>query len=121
VPHYLVVDATGVGLSAIDAFRAAHLQPMPVVIGGDAVSYEDGFYRVPKRELARSVKLLLNKSWLRGANDLPLWDLLKDELRDFGTRVSISSGSPWEEAWRDGEYDDVVLAAALACWYALQY
>jgi hypothetical protein len=46
---------------------------------------------------------------------------LKDELRDFGTRVSISSGSPWEEAWRDGEYDDVVLAAALACWYALQY
>jgi hypothetical protein len=121
VPHYLVVDATGVGLSAIDAFRAAHLQPMPVVIGGDDVSYEDGFYRVPKRELARSVKLLLNKSWLRAANDLPLWDLLKDELRDFGTRVSISSGSPWEEAWRDGEYDDLVLAAALACWYALQY
>jgi len=120
-PHYLVVDATGVGMSAIDAFRAARLVPMPVVIGGDDVSYEGGFYRVPKRDLARSVKLLLNKSWLRATNDLPLWGLLKDELRDFATRVSISSGSPWEEAWRDGEYDDLVLAAALACWYALQY
>jgi hypothetical protein len=121
VPHYLVVDATGVGLSAIDAFRAGRLLPMPVVIGGDDVSYEDGFYRVPKRDLARSVKLLLKKNWLHAADDLPLWDLLKDELRDFAARVSISSGSPWEEAWRDGEYDDVVLAAALACWYALQY
>ena len=121
VPHYLVVDATGVGLSAIDAFRGARLMPMPVVIGGDDVSYEDGFYRVPKRDLARSAKLLLNKNWLRAAKDLPLWDILKDELRDFATRASISSGSPWEEAWRDGEYDDMVLAAALACWYALQY
>ena len=120
VPHYLVVDATGVGLSAIDAFRAARLLPMPVVIGGDDVSYEGGFYRVPKRDLARSVRLVLNKRWLRAANDLPLWDLLNDELRDFATRVSISS-SPWEEAWRNGEYDDMVLAAALACWYALQY
>jgi hypothetical protein len=121
VPHYLVVDATGVGLSAVDAFRAARLLPMPVVIGGDDVSYVNGFYRVPKRDLARSVKLLLNKSWLRATNDLPLWGLLKDELGDFAARVSISSGSPWEEAWRDGEYDDLVLAAALACWYALQY
>jgi hypothetical protein len=121
VPYYLVVDATGVGLSAIDAFRAARLLPLPVVIGGDDVSYGDGFYRVPKRELARSVKLLLNKSWLRATKDLPLWDLLKDELQDFATRVSISSGGPWEEAWRDGEYDDMVLATALACWYALQY
>jgi hypothetical protein len=121
VPHYLVVDATGVGLSAIDAFRAARLLPLPVVIGGDDVSYGDGFYRVPKRDLARSVKLLLNKSWLRAAKDLPLWDLLKDELRDFATRVSISSDSLWEEVWRDSEYDDMVLAAALACWYALQY
>lgn len=120
-PHYLVVDATGVGLSAIDAFRAARLLPMPVVIGGDDVSYEGGFYRVPKRDLARSMKLLLNKSWLHATNELPLWDLLKDELQDFAARASISSGSPWEEAWRDGEYGDLVLAAALACWYALQY
>ena len=120
VPHYLVVDATGVGLSAIDAFRAARLAPMPVVIGGDDVSYQNGFYRVPKRDLARSMKLLFSKNWLRAAKDLPLWDLLKDELRDFTTRVTISSGSPREEAWRDGEYDDLVLAAALACWYALQ-
>ena len=121
VPHYLVVDATGAGLSAIDAFRAARLAPMPVVIGGNDVSYQNGFYRVPKRDLARSVKLLFSKNWLRATKDLPLWDLLKDELRDFATRVSISSGSLQEEAWRDGEYDDLVLAAALACWYALQY
>lgn len=121
VPHYLVVDATGVGLSAIDAFRAARLLPMPVVIGGDDVSYENGFYRVPKRDLARSVKLLLNKNWLQAPDDVPLWDLLKEELLDFAARTSIRSGSTWEEAWRDGEYDDLVLAAALACWYALQY
>ena len=43
VPHYLVVDATGVGLSAIDTFRAAHLQPMPVVIGGDDVRTRTAF------------------------------------------------------------------------------
>jgi hypothetical protein len=67
------------------------------------------------------MKLLFSKNWLRATKDLPLWDLLKDELRDFATRVSISSGSPRGEAWRDGEYDDLVLAAALACWYALQY
>jgi hypothetical protein len=38
---------------------------------------------VLKRDLARSVKLLFSKNWLRATNDLPLWDLLKDELRDF--------------------------------------
>ena len=101
--------------------RAARLSPMPVLIGGEYVSYDDGVYRVPKRDLARSVKLLLNKSWLHAANDLPLWELLNDELRDFATRVSISPSRPWEDVWRDGEFDDLVLAAALACWYALQY
>lgn len=121
VPYYLIVDATGVGLSAIDAFRAARLLPMPVVIGGDDLWYENGVYRVPRRDIARSVKLLFAKSWLRATDDLPLWNLLNDELRDFATRVSISSGSRSQDVWRDGEYDDMVLAAALACWYALQY
>jgi hypothetical protein len=121
VPYYLIVDTTGVGLSAIDAFRAAQLMPMPVVIWGDDFWYGDGFYRVPKHDLARSVKLLFDKRWLFAANDLPLWDLLKDELRDFGMRIGISSNGPSQDSWRDGEYDDLVLAAALACWYALQY
>jgi hypothetical protein len=43
------------------------------------------------------VKLLLNR-WLRATNDLPPRDLLKEALRDFATRVNISSGSPREEA-----------------------
>jgi len=43
------------------------------------------------------VKPLLNR-WLRATNDLPPQDLLKEALRDFATRVNISSGSPWEEA-----------------------
>ena len=121
VPRYLIVDATGVGLSAIDAFRAAHLFPMPVVIGGDEVWYGDGFYRVPKRELARSVKMLFEKHWLDASEELALWDLLKDELRDFGASVSIGPVRESENSWRAGEHDDLVLAAALACWYALQY
>jgi hypothetical protein len=48
-----------VDLSTIDAFRAARLVPMPVVIGENDVSYESSFYRVPKRDLALAAKLVL--------------------------------------------------------------
>jgi len=47
-----------VDLSAIDAFRATRLVPMPVIDEND-VSYKSSFYRIPKRDLALAAKLIL--------------------------------------------------------------
>jgi hypothetical protein len=119
----LVVDSTGVGRPVMDLLRRCGLRPVAVTItGGDAVTHNDtdGF-RVPKRDLVMILQVLLQEGRLKCAN-LPGAEVLQAELSNF--RVTInpttghdSYGAGPASAWREGEHDDLVLAAALACWY----
>lgn len=120
----LVVDKTGVGAPVTDMLRRYGCSPIPVTItGGDAVVQDGDGYRTPKRDLVAVLQVLLQEGRLKSAN-LPGAEVLRAELLNFRVSVNATTGHDSYGAgpagsWRDGEHDDVVLATALACWYAV--
>jgi len=116
---YLVADATRVGPPVIDLLRQAGLRPVAVTITvGDQETHEGSNYRVPKRDLATKVKVLLQTDRLQIAEGLALRPILAEELPNFGVNSNPQMLDASYEAWREGENDDLVLAVALACWQA---
>lgn len=115
----LVVDKTGVGAPVCDLFAQAGLRPICITItGGDSVIRVPDGYRTPKRELASVLQVLLQGKRLRIARDLPEAATLVRELLAFRVKISVS-GHDTYESWREGTHDDLVLAVALAAWFAL--
>jgi len=115
----LVVDKTGVGSAVIDMFTAAGVQPEAVTItGGDAVIHEPHHWKVPKRELVGNLVALNQTRRLKVAEGLDLVPALINELVNFKIKVDLTSGHDSYEAWRASVHDDLVLAVAMACWYA---
>jgi hypothetical protein len=115
----LVVDATGVGRPIVEMLRNEGLYPKSIwITGGDSVSSDGSEYRVPKRELASTVQALLQSERLKFARNLPLRDVLVDELQKFRAKIDLDTGEASFEHWRERDTDDVVLALACALWYA---
>jgi hypothetical protein len=115
----LVVDATGVGRPVVDMMRREGLSFAPVLItGGDIEHHDNGFYKVPKRNLVSAVQIALQSGRLKIAEELSLAETLRKELLNFRVKVNISTAHDSYEAWREGDHDDLVLATALACWRA---
>ena len=114
----LVVDATGVGRPVVDLLRRAGLpcRLMPVTItGGDKETCESGMWHVPKRDLIAGMVVLFQRGGVEICGHLPESETLAAELGNMRIKVSLS-GQDTYGAWREGEHDDLVLAAALACW-----
>jgi len=116
----VVADATGVGGAVIDLLRAADLGcelTAVTITGGDRASRSDGGWKVPKRDLVVGLEVMLETGSLRIAAGLRDGETFIKELA--GMRVKVSAGGREQfEAWREGTHDDLVLAAALACWRA---
>ena len=114
-----VVDATGVGRPVVDMLREAKVKPMVAVTitGGETVTRDGKDYRVPKRDLVSTLQVLLQNDWLKIAEGLPLAEVLVREMQNFRVKISLAGHDSYE-AWREGDHDDLVLAVALACWYA---
>ena len=116
----LVVDQTGVGAPVVDMFEQAGLKPTGIYIhGGDRVSNEKDTYRVPKRDLVGVLQVLLQNQRLKVAPG-PLSDTLAKEMLNFKVKIDPATAHDSYSAWREAEHDDLVLAVALACWYAEQ-
>ncbi len=120
----LVVDATGVGRPVVDLLRRYGVNPVAVTItGGDAVVRDGDDLRVPKRDLVAVLQVLLQEGRLKCAS-IPGSEILQSELSNFRVTVNPTTGHDSygagpASAWREGEHDDLVLAAALACWHAV--
>jgi hypothetical protein len=120
----LVVDYTGVGRAVADLLLDAALDvtslSLVTITGGDAVTTGDrGEWRVPKRDLAAVVQVLLQGERLRIAEDLPLAHTLTEELVNFRVTISLAGHDSYGAGaeWREGNHDDLVLALALAGWW----
>jgi hypothetical protein len=88
--------------------------------GGEAVTTGDGGeLRVPKRDLASCVQVLLQSERLRIGRNLSHATTLTDELVNFKVKTSLTGHDSYGAGsdWRKGNHDDLVLALALACWY----
>jgi hypothetical protein len=113
----LIVDNTGVGVAVSDLLRARGLKFEPVTItGGDRTHRVSGTWRVPKRDLVAALEVPFHTGELKIAEDLKLAPDLKKELLNFRRKINLVTAHDSYEAWREGEHDDLVLAAALACW-----
>jgi hypothetical protein len=116
----LVADATGCGRPVIDMLLAAKLPCLlyaASITGGDTVSREDMHYRIPKRDLASTVQVLLQNAQLKIAEGLPETPTLIKELQDFRMKIDPQTAHDSYSAWRENMHDDLVLATALACWF----
>jgi hypothetical protein len=117
----LVADATGVGRPVIDLFKDAlgvsrgRLKPVTITGGGNATTGAFG-YRAPKRDIVVALRVLLEGGRQRFA-DGPEVPQLVNEVLNFKVRIT-DAGNDTYGAWRSGTHDDLVLAVALAAWYA---
>ncbi len=115
----LVVDATGVGRAVTDLLKERGLRFKAVTItGGDKVNAVAGGYRVPKRDLVAALEVPFHTGALKVAEGLELWPALREELLNFRRKVNLATAHDSYEHWRDSDHDDLVLATALACWWA---
>ena len=72
---------------------------------------------MPKIELVGNLQVLYQTERLKMASALELVSTLIDELRDFKMRPPrIDPSDP--ETWREGQFDDLMFAVALAAWRA---
>jgi hypothetical protein len=115
----LLVDATGVGRPVVDLFKERGLRYKAITItGGNTVTGVAGGYGVPKRDLIGALEVPFHSGRLKVAAGLRLWETLRTELQTFRRKVSLTTGMDTYEHWRESDHDDLVLAAALACWGA---
>lgn len=113
----LVVDATGVGEAVVDHLSCG-LPVVPVLLTpGDRVSRRRGRLHVPKPHLVRTLASLLEDGKLAIAARLPLAAALRHELETFELRLRPTRHVAFG-AFAAGAHDDLVLALALAAWYA---
>jgi hypothetical protein len=117
----LVVDQTGVGRAVVDLFRHGGMRGrlIPVTItGGYAVTLgQEGARRVPKKELITCLQVLLQARRLKIAQTLPEAGTLVRELENYRVKVTEAANEVFGN-WREGQHDDLVLAVALAAWWA---
>ena len=110
----LVIDHTGVGRPVRDMLVERGVDVVPVSItSGKKTRYEDGVWRVPKRELVRGVAVALENGELRIAAGLPCAEVLRAELQDFQATFTDKGTAVFGGK---SEHDDLVIAVALAVW-----
>jgi hypothetical protein len=114
----LVVDATGVGRAVTDLLNERGLWPKVVTItGGDVAKYKGRGASVPKRDLVAALEVPFHSGVLKVAEGLELWPVLKKELLSFRRKINLRTSHDSYEHWRESDHDDLVLAAALSCWW----
>ena len=123
----LVLDATGVGAAVADLFAEARLPvdlQFVTIHGGDQVTRDAARgWRTPKRDLVGVVAVALQNGTLEVADALEHAATLKAELKNFRARISAAGHTSYGaggggDDWRQGSHDDLVLAVAMALWWA---
>jgi hypothetical protein len=118
----LVVDQTGVGRAVVELLldglrgRVTCTVQMVTLTTGHGITAGEGCgLLVPKKELVGALQVLLQTRRIQIASGLAEAPLLVKELENFRVNVTLArNDSP--ESWREGQHDDLVLAAALAAW-----
>jgi hypothetical protein len=116
----VLLDLTGSGRAIVELFERAEINPIEVRIVGAGVTEEkvkNGPWRIPKVELIGALRVLYEAGRLKMAKDLDLVPTLLEEFRAVKMRPPrIDPNDP--ESWREGQFDDLILAVALAAWRA---
>jgi hypothetical protein len=117
----LIVDKTGVGVAVTDLLKERRLNPIVVTITGLGQKinrHGTKEYSVPKQDLVSALEVPFHKGTLKVAKGLEGWPKLREELLKFRRKQNRATAHISYEHWRESDHDDLVLAAALACWKA---
>jgi hypothetical protein len=116
----LIVDRTGVGAPVVDLLKERGLNPISITItGGDRPNNdEEGHWNIPKRDIISNLLILSQGDRLKIVGDLEEAETLAEEFQNLRAKIDIRTGHDSYEAWREGQHDDLVLATALATWWA---
>jgi hypothetical protein len=117
----LIVDKTGVGLAVTDLLKERRLGFIAVTITGlgqKVNRHATKEYSVPKQDLVSALEVPFHKGTLKVAKGLQGWPKLREELLNFRRKQNKTTAHISYEHWRESDHDDLVLAAALACWKA---
>jgi hypothetical protein len=117
----LVVDKTGVGVAVTDLLKERRLNFFSVTITGLGQKVNrtgTREYSVPKQDLVSALEVPFHKGTLKVAKGLEGWPKLREELLNFRRKQNTRTAHISYEHWRESDHDDLVLAAALACWNA---
>jgi hypothetical protein len=116
---HLVIDESGVGRAVGDMFDEAGLRPVRVSItaGTDATKQGERRWNVSKTLLISGVDARLHAGELRFAAELGEAHALHEELKDFRRHVTTAGRATYQA--RTGRNDDLVLAVAIALWWAV--
>lgn len=114
----LVIDETGVGRAVGDLFDLAGLAPNRITItaGLEGTQHGGKCWHVPKGMLISNLEARLHTGELRIAAGLAEANGLHEELKDFKRKVSEAGRVTFNA--RSGAHDDLVLAVAIAAWFA---
>ena len=115
----LVMDRTGVGAPVFDLLQAAGVQPVAITItSGRTVSGIPPHLHVPKRVLIRTLVALFGTGRLKRGEEIPYAAELKEELLNFQVKINRRTRQESYGAKGGRKHDDLVLALALAAFYA---
>jgi hypothetical protein len=117
----LIVDKTGVGVAVTDLLKERRLNFVSVTITGLGQKVNRSGareYSVPKQDLVSALEVPFHKGTLKVAKGLEGWPKLREELLNFRRKQNKMTAHISYEHWRESDHDDLVLAAALACWKA---
>jgi hypothetical protein len=117
----LIVDATGVGVAVTDLLKERGLNHIAVTITGlgqKVNRHGTREYSVPKQDLISALEVPFHKGTLKLPKGLEGWPMLREELLNFRRKQNTRTAHISYEHWRESDHDDLVLAAALACWKA---
>src|SRR5829696_4949268 len=117
----LIVDKTGVGGAVTDLLKERRLNFVSVTITGLGQKVNRSgarVYSVPKQDLVSALEVPFHKGTLKVAKGLEGWPKLREELLNFRRKQNRTTAHISYEHWRESDHDDLVLAAALACWKA---
>ncbi len=116
----LVVDQTGIGRAVVDMLRqqaSCGIVAVTITAGETMTRAEDGSRRVPKKELVTGLQLLLQARRLRVARAVPECATLVRELENYRLRITAAAHETFG-AGPASAHDDLVIAVALAGWWA---
>jgi len=117
----LIMDKTGLGQGVYEELQerwpATSLISVTITGGQEVVTARWGEYHVPKVELIGRLLVVLQNERLKIAPGLKTAPQLEAELQGYQRRVSRAQHEQYGQ-WHAGQHDDLVMALALAVWYA---
>ena len=116
-----MIDQGGVGDAVIELYRGKAAFARARIVGikftsGEAPTEDDAedLYKVPKKELADNMLVLLQLDRVKIAKGQPTCAKLAEELKQFGVKYTTAGGMKFEAA--EGEHDDLVTSLAQGLW-----